>query len=184
MFDLCFFIAGCESATKRDRNCSLKRSWGWTLHSDWFQLRMRKSLFREPVSRRVSQWGVKLATSLGGKKGKCSHRRKGTFWSQCLWSTLLGWSLKGRCIRSLYERQRRQKFQSYYFLRYKRAKNRQIFIIQLKSFYFLKHENVFQWTFFLLPHHHHSFFLRHFCMPAFSRCTLFPPKKSALLSGN
>lgn len=47
------FIAGCEFATRRDRNCSLKQSWGWTLHSDWFHLKTVKSLFREPVGRHM-----------------------------------------------------------------------------------------------------------------------------------
>lgn len=30
---------GCEFATRRGRSCSLKQSWGWTLHSDAFPMR-------------------------------------------------------------------------------------------------------------------------------------------------
>lgn len=43
-------IAGCEFATRRDRSCSLRRSWGWTLHSDAFHLRtFVSSQYWEPV---------------------------------------------------------------------------------------------------------------------------------------
>lgn len=32
-------VSGCEFATRRDRSCSLKPSWGWILHSDAFSVR-------------------------------------------------------------------------------------------------------------------------------------------------